>query len=87
MLQVTEPCSHADLQAQAERYLYSCAASYLDITIEHAGVPGLMVGDCVEYQNGIDYRDNVMVQKCIVMEMSVSSLSPMCMTQTKLRII
>ena len=87
VLQVTEPCSHADLQAQAERYLYSCAASYLDITIEHAGVPGLMVGDCVEYQNGIDYRDNVMVQKCIVMEMSVSSLSPMCMTQTKLRII
>ena len=67
--------------------LAAILSSSLDITIEHAGVPGLMVGDCVEYQNGIDYRDNVMVQKCIVMEMSVSSLSPMCMTQTKLRII
>ena len=86
VLEVTEPCDHASLQSQAQRLLDSSSGAWLDIVIEHASVPFLKVGDCVSFENKYDH-DAPFRLSCIVMEMSVSSLSPFCMTQTKLRTI
>lgn len=83
VLQVTEPCSHADLVAQAERLLEDRSAVYYAITIEHAGIPWLRPGDCVRYNNRSDMR--VPSESIgVVTQMSVSSLGPMCMTQSKI---
>ena len=86
VLQISDPCSHEDLVAQAQRYLDSSAGAQLYITIEHAGVPWLRVGDCVQYYNTTD-MDTVVNNKCLITEMRINSLSPMCMTQTKMRVI
>lgn len=86
VLQVTEPCDHASLQSQAQRLLDSTSGAWLDIVIEHASVPFLKVGDCVSFENRYDH-DAPFRTSCIVMEMSVSSLAPFCMTQTKLRTV
>lgn len=90
VIHVTDPCSHEDLTAQAQRYLDENSTSNLYITIEHAGIPGLRVGDVVRYINGTDqYRtDNGMLDnRCLVTEMSIDGLSPFCMTKTKMRVL
>lgn len=84
-LQVQDPCSHEDLTAQAQRYLDENSSATLDIEIEHAGVPFLRVGDVVEYTNRLD--SGVERMRCQILEMSVDSLSPMCMTKTKMRVV
>ena len=81
VLQVTEPCNHDDLVAQAQRALDEGSGSYLDIIIEHAGIPFLKTGDCVRYINGLEGIDDYYV----ITQMRISSLSPMLMTQSKLR--
>ena len=84
VLQVTDPCSHEDLQAQAQRYMEQSSGAYLDIIIEHVGVPFLRVGDCVDFENEAD-MEQPFRQRCVVMEMSVQRLGPGCITQSKLR--
>ena len=86
-LQVQQACSHDELTAQAERYLYENSSATLDIEIEHAGVPWLQVGDVVTYSNRLDSEDGVTNMRCQILEMSVDSLSPMCMTKTKMRVV
>lgn len=85
-LHVTEPCSHEDLEAQAMRALESSSAAALYITIEHAGIPTLRVGDVVQYYNNTD-MDTVVSHRCLITEMEIPSLSPMCMTRTKMRVV
>lgn len=85
-LQVTDPCDHAALTAQAQKLLDERSASYLDITIEHAGIPFLRIGDVVRYMNSEDFErplDNL----AVVTQMSIQSLGPGCMTQSKLRLL
>ena len=84
VMQVSEPCSHEELVAQAQRALDESSASILYLNIEHAGIPWLRVGDCVRYVNNRD-QGKVNVTTAIIEEMSVQSLGPLCMTKTKLR--
>ena len=55
--------------------------AYLDMTIEHAFVPGLHVGDCVRFESSYSHFTG----DYVIVQMRVSSLSPMCMTQSKMR--
>lgn len=82
VLQVNEPCSHEDLQAHAQRVLDERSAAIEYVTIEHAGVPWLRVGDCVRYVNDVDGPVDTIA---IIEEMAVQSLGPWCRTKTKLR--
>lgn len=84
VMEVSEPCSHEDLVSQATRVLEENSSQIMYMNIEHAGVPWLHVGDCVKYVNNRDPgRSNV--SYAVIEEMSVQSLSPLCMTKTKLR--
>ena len=86
VIQVTEPCDHATLTAQAQRALDQRSAGEMCITIEHANVPFLQVGDCVRYINSHDDTNPNLVSTGIIEEMSVQSLGPFCMTKTKLKL-
>lgn len=85
-LQVTDPCDHASLTSQAQKVLAERSAAYLDITIQHAGIPFLRIGDVVRYQNSHDFErplDNM----AVITQMDVQSLGPGCITQSKLRLL
>lgn len=84
VMQVSQPATHADLTSFAQRLLDERSAASEYITIEHAGIPWLRVGDAVRYVNGTDGDEPVNVIGTIE-EMAVSSLTPGCMTRTKLR--
>lgn len=84
VMQVSEPCSHEELVAQAQRALDESSASILYLHIQHAGIPWLRAGDCVRYINNID-QGKQNVTTAIIEEMAVQSLGPLCMTRTKLR--
>lgn len=84
VLEVSEPCSHEELVAQAQRALDESSASILYLNFEIANVPWLKVGDCVTYVNNTDQgKPNTSVG--IIEEMAVGSLGPGCMTTVKLR--
>ena len=83
VVQVTEPCSHTDLIAQAQRAMDQSSAAYLDITFDHAGVPGLRAGDCVHVVNSAAEIDS----DFIILQMRVSALLPGCPTQSKMRMV
>ena len=84
VMEVQQPATHEDLVAFAQRVLETSAASILNVSIEHVGIPWLRVGDLVKYVNNRDPgRANVCY--AIVDEMAINSLSPLCMTKTKLR--
>ncbi len=83
VVQVTEPCSHADLIAQAQRAMDQSSAAYLDITFDHAGVPGLRAGDCVHVVNSAAEID----ANFVILQMRVSALLPGCPTQSKMRMV
>ena len=81
VVQVSQPASQDDLMALAQRTLDSSSMAYLDMTIEHAFVPGLHVGDCVRFESSYSHFTG----DYVIVQMRVSSLSPMCMTQSKMR--
>lgn len=85
VLEVGDPCSHADLVAQAERKLYQSCWSYEIYEIEHVGIPGLRAGDKVHYLNS---RDGTIVidAYCVVSEISMT-LGPGAKCRTKLRTV
>lgn len=83
VLKVTEPCGHDELVSQARRRLDERSASYYYIKFEHAGVPGIHIGDAVRYVNRRDFESALDVVG-IVSQMSVKKLGPMCMTTTKI---
>ena len=84
VIQVSEPCSHEDLVAQAQRALDESSASILYLNIEHASIPWLRAGDCVRYVNNID-QGHPNVTTAIIEEMSLQGLGPMQTCKTKLR--
>lgn len=54
VLKASDPCWQDELQAQADRHLAEHCGGYYEFQIEHVGIPGLRVGDVVQYVNGTD---------------------------------
>lgn len=77
--------TQAELDKMASQLLANNAAGEDYIEIEHVGIPGINVGDVVEYENLVDGAQPIDV-RCIITEMNVS-LNPGCMTKTKMRVI
>lgn len=83
VLKVGDACSHDDLVAQAQRYLDENSGAYYSFQIEHAGIPGLRVGDVVRYVNRRDGSKDIDL-RLQVAEMQMT-LGPGCMCRTTLR--
>ena len=83
VLKVGDACSHDDLVAQAQRYLDENSGAYYSFQIEHAGIPGLWVGDVVRYVNRRDGSKDIDL-RLQVAEMQMT-LGPGCMCKTTLR--
>ena len=81
---VGEAASREELQTMASGWLEEHCGGAVYYEIEHAGIPGLRPGAVVRYVNRSDYAAPVDA-RCLVTEMAVDSLSPMCMTKTKMR--
>ena len=83
VLHVGDACSHDDLAAQAQRHLDENSGAYYSFQIEHAGIPGLRVGDVVRYVNRLDGSIDVdLVLQVAEMQME---LGPGCKCKTTLR--
>ena len=82
--QLNEEATQEELQERATGYLQEHGGGAIYYEIEHAGVPGLKPGMMVRYINDRDYGARIDAV-CLVTEMSVDSLAPMCMTKTKMR--
>lgn len=78
---VNDPCSHAELQAQADRYLEENSGGIEYIEIQAADVYDIECGRCVNFvEDGTTY-------KCLVTQMEVSSLTPGMLTRYKLKVV
>lgn len=84
VLNLREPCSHADLQAKADAYLAEHDAAIRYIEIEHVGIPHLRAGDTVLYSNPETGDANLL---CEITQMGINGLSPLCLTKTKLKVV
>ena len=82
--EINEALSEDELKKKAVDYLTLHSGGAIYYEIEHAGIPGLRPGMTVRYVNDTDY-DPPIDCLCMVSEMRVQSLSPMCMTKTKMR--
>ena len=83
VLRAGDACSHDDLVAQAQRYLDENSGAYYSFQIEHAGIPGLRVGDVVRYVNRRDGSKDIDL-RLQVAEMQMT-LGRGCMCKTTLR--
>lgn len=84
-LKVTEPCSAADLEAQAQAFLNDNCGSTDYIEIEHLGIPGLRPYAVVMYRNDTDFEEPI-IKRCQIVEMDMT-LSYGCRTKTKMKVI
>lgn len=84
-LDVSDPCSHDDLMAQALRYLDSHKGSNEYIQISHVGVPRLRAGNVVRYIN-YDDGDEPVDRICMVDQISMR-LGKLNMCDTKLLVV
>lgn len=82
--ELNEETTQEELLSMATSFLNSHSGGSVYYTIEHAGVPWLRPGMKVRYKNPYDYTGGI-DSLCVISEMSVDSLSPMCMTKTKMR--
>ena len=73
-----------ELTAKAQDFLTLHCGGAVYYEVEHAGIPGLRPGMTVRYVNDLDYSPGIDCL-CVVSEMSIAELSPMCMTKTKMR--
>lgn len=84
-LEVSEPCTHDELTAQALRYLDSHKGSNTYIQISHVGIPRLRAGDVVRY---INYEDGEqMVDRICMVDQISMTLGKLCMCSTKLLVL
>ena len=84
VLDLDEAVSHAELQQVANDYLAQHDAAIRYLEIEHVGIPNLRAGDVVVYVNP---RESDEALLCEVTQMDISSLSPLMMTRSKLKVI
>lgn len=85
-MQVTEPCSHDDLQLKATQFSNDHCDDVYFIEISHVGIPTLRAGDVVSYQNTTDKEEGVNYI-CEVTQISINSLSPGMMCHSKLKVL
>lgn len=83
---LSEEVTDEELGDKAVGFLQEHSGGAIYYEIEHAGIPGLKPGMMVRYINESDYTSRI-DQRCLVTEMSISSLNPMCMTKTKMRAV
>ena len=79
-----DPCTHDELVAQCERYLYQNYGAVSYYEFQHVGIPGLKPGQRVRYVNSTDFPEPIDVTG-IIEEISMS-LNPGCMCKTKIRV-
>lgn len=83
VIQVSDPCSHDELQQIAQRYLDENSGNAWTYTIKHVGLPNLRPGDKVRYINLSDgeYDHDAI---CLITEMDME-LGPLNMCTTKMK--
>ena len=86
VIKLTEPCSKADLKNKAQTYLRENSGEKRYYTIEHVSIPGLTVGDVVQYDNSTDFDEPVSVRAMIV-GMDMRSLEEGALCTSKIAII
>lgn len=86
VLRFTEPCDAETLRSKAKAYLNENSGERRFYTIQHVSIPGLRVGDVVDYENDTDFAEPVKV-RCEVAQMNMRSLTPGALCTTKLRTI
>lgn len=84
-MSVEEPCSDDELRSQAQRRLDEVSGGVEYYEIEHAGIPGLRIGQRVRYINSRDATVPLDLD-CIVEQIQMT-LGPGCPCKTKLRAI
>ena len=84
VIKLTEPCSHEDLEKKASTYLNENSGEIRHYTIEHVSIPGLTVGEVVDYENDTDYDEPVSA-RCMIVQMDMRSLTPGAKCTTKLK--
>lgn len=85
VLSASDPCSHEELRAQAQRYLDEHSGGTQYYTIEHVGITGLRAGQKVRYINSHD-ATRPLDMECIVEEISMT-LGNLCRCRTKMRVV
>lgn len=86
VLELSDPCTQAELEGRARSWLASHSGTTRYLTVSHVGIPGLRAGDVVSYDNPHD-PDAPERCLCEVAQTSVQALGPGCVTQSKLRVI
>lgn len=86
LLDVTEPCTHYQLERKANNFLEENSIADEYITIEHVGLPFLQKGDVVRYINDVDFEDTFDINGLIT-EMAINSFNPGCITQSTIKIV
>ena len=86
IIKLTEPCTHDALDRKAKAHLRDRSGERRFYTIEHVSVPGLRVGDVVDYENDTDFAEPVKA-RCVVAQMDMRSLAPGAKCITKLKTI
>lgn len=84
VLKLAEPCTAAELRSRADEYLAQHDASIRYLEIEHVGIPHLRAGDTVLYSNEAAGDANLL---CEITQMDVSSLGPLMLTKSKLKVV
>lgn len=84
-IKLSDVVSHQELESQANQYLSQHSTSTKYYEIEHASIPGLTVGDVVQYQNNNDYTEPISAT-CQIMQMDMT-LGNGGMCKTKLKVV
>ena len=83
-LEINSKCTHDALERKAKAHLFEKSGERKFYIIEHVSIPGLKVGDVVEYENDSDFAEPVK-ERCVVAQMDMKSLTPGAKCVTKIR--
>ena len=86
VIKFTEPMTDEELHKKALAHLHDNSGERKFYTIEHVSIPGLKVGDVVDYENNTDFAEPVKA-RCIVAQINMRSLTPGAKCTTKLKTI
>lgn len=84
-LSVSDPCSDAELEAQATEFLYANCSNTAYIEIKHVSIPNLRAGDVVSYKNNHDGSKELSMN-CYITQMEME-LGKGGMCKTKMMVI
>ena len=83
ILEINSKCTHDALERKAKAHLFERSGERKFYIIKHVSIPGLKVGDVVEYENNSDFAEPVK-DRCVIAQMDMESLSPGAMCATKI---